>query len=516
MTEKKFNIKEWQWLLISFIIGLTLILWIYPPVLLDPGATFINAGDQLQHFIGWSLFRDDAWHWPLTKTTRIFYPTGISIVYTDSYPIFALIFKCFSRFLPKMFYYFGIILVFNVSLMFYSGRLLIQKMTGNAVIAFFSGFLFMFAPAFMFHLKCWVELAGQWVILLALIPILTDIKPCDNKKTFYLLLLLIFISLGMHFYLAAMLVVLVFAYIAKIFLMGDIKLEIAIKYALCVLFLTLLSMYFFGYFVNGSDRADWGFGDLSINLNSPFNALESLSKIFSSLPLQRWQTRDSAYLGAGIFCMIPFALWRSVKTFKIRREFMPFVFLMLAFFLFSLSNKIYLGNKLLLHYSVPKIFGLFRHSCRFFWPIYYSIFACCITSVYRSGKFARGFLYLFIALQIYDVSGRFYFLRSMYARMSHPPENESPRWGALLKTHPNIFTEKAWFPDISIFAYRYMANLLRFYLARRGTESAGVSEILERFNNGLLLSNTLYVMKNKKPVFGTKYEIIDGYHVYYR
>jgi len=53
-------------------------------------------GDHSQHYIGSVAFRTDDWHFPLTKTTYINYPEGVSIVYTDSNPLVAFIQKFFD------------------------------------------------------------------------------------------------------------------------------------------------------------------------------------------------------------------------------------------------------------------------------------------------------------------------------------------------------------------------------------------------------------------------------------
>ncbi|HOV13874.1 MAG TPA: DUF6311 domain-containing protein, partial [Spirochaetota bacterium] len=64
--------------------------------------------DLQQHYFGWSFFRNDTWHFPLGKTINYGYPFGISVVYTDSIPLFAIFFKLFKGILPEQFQYFGI------------------------------------------------------------------------------------------------------------------------------------------------------------------------------------------------------------------------------------------------------------------------------------------------------------------------------------------------------------------------------------------------------------------------
>ncbi len=55
-----------------------------------------NNQDAIQHFVGWEFFRFEPWHFPWGSINDYGYPQTTSIVYTDSIPLFALFFKCFS------------------------------------------------------------------------------------------------------------------------------------------------------------------------------------------------------------------------------------------------------------------------------------------------------------------------------------------------------------------------------------------------------------------------------------
>jgi hypothetical protein len=60
-----------------------------------------NVRDPAMYFISWSYFRADSWHWPLTFSDSLAYPTGGNISYTDIIPLWAITFKAVSSWLPK-------------------------------------------------------------------------------------------------------------------------------------------------------------------------------------------------------------------------------------------------------------------------------------------------------------------------------------------------------------------------------------------------------------------------------
>lgn len=67
-----------------------------------------NGSDLAQHYLGWEAFRKAEWQFPIGLLNNLRYPGYSSIVYTDSIPLFAIVFKVLSPFLPEKFQYFGL------------------------------------------------------------------------------------------------------------------------------------------------------------------------------------------------------------------------------------------------------------------------------------------------------------------------------------------------------------------------------------------------------------------------
>ena len=61
---------------------------------IDPrNVGWITFKDQRAHWVGWLFFAGDEWRWPLGASPRYGWDETNSIVNSDSWPIFAILFK---------------------------------------------------------------------------------------------------------------------------------------------------------------------------------------------------------------------------------------------------------------------------------------------------------------------------------------------------------------------------------------------------------------------------------------
>ena len=63
--------------------------------------------DPPQHYLGWALYRNGPWTFPVGLNPNNGLDISNAIVFSDSVPIMAFLFKPFSLFLPKVFQYLG-------------------------------------------------------------------------------------------------------------------------------------------------------------------------------------------------------------------------------------------------------------------------------------------------------------------------------------------------------------------------------------------------------------------------
>src|SRR5690606_17130409 len=81
--------------------------WLFPGSFLLGHGLFFFDGDIVKDVSGWLFFARDAWQLPLLFTPWLNYPEGISIAFTDSIPLMALLLKPFAGWFPAGFHYFG-------------------------------------------------------------------------------------------------------------------------------------------------------------------------------------------------------------------------------------------------------------------------------------------------------------------------------------------------------------------------------------------------------------------------
>ena len=136
-------------LIISFLISLYLLGF--------DNLNFLNKnwlylGDLYQYQIGWEFFRNDSWKFPLGFNPNYGLELGNSIVFTDSIPLLAFIFKLFKNFLPENFQYFSLWIVLSIYLQLLFSYLIIFNLTKNFYFSIISMFFFILAPIFCFML----------------------------------------------------------------------------------------------------------------------------------------------------------------------------------------------------------------------------------------------------------------------------------------------------------------------------------------------------------------------------
>ena len=83
-------------IIISIIIGIFIYFYVFGYKIINPYYTdwiFYQWLDVAQHYTGWLAFLHSPWQFPLLLTDKLTYPENISIFWTDSNPLFSIIFK---------------------------------------------------------------------------------------------------------------------------------------------------------------------------------------------------------------------------------------------------------------------------------------------------------------------------------------------------------------------------------------------------------------------------------------
>jgi len=373
---------------------------------------WLIKGDLSTHQIGWNFFKNDDWRFPLLSNPNYGIYLNSNLIYSDSIPIFALIFKLIRFILPENFQYFSIWIFLSINLQFYFSFLIIKKFTNDNLFSLIGGLFFITACIFIHRSGIHLSLFGQWIILIYIYFHLD--KNHNNQKKYKLYTILV--SLLIHFYFTLILIILFIS--EKIYLLFLKKYSIVIEFLEVskVLLLSLLLMYFLGYFnIRVDDALGWGYGYYNFNLNSFFNPKGSTinEEVDWShfLPLQIFQNGEMegfAYLGlSGIIFFIIFLKYLFLNQNEIIYPKKLLIFLTTIFFLLSVSNNINFGSlnvyEIKLNKYIYALVSIFRASGRLIWPIYYIIFFYGIIHIYKY-KNSKILIFLLFVIQIVDIS----------------------------------------------------------------------------------------------------------------
>lgn len=286
----------------------------------------------------------------------------------------------FSAFiLPEPFVFFGPLCVINSALMFYSGSLLLRKLRPNLLFNVIGGFFVLFSSVFIWRFFGHFALTTQWIIIFELILIM---KPrVFLKQDMFYQLLLIFIAIGAHPYLAGMVVPLAIALGWKVYNQEKCKAFYAVVMCATFFMFALFCRWFFGWFAaNSPEAVTGGFDSYSTNFLSFINPMYG-SVLFRVLPSGPGQYEGFSYLGLGlIFPLIGiFFLSFYRKSLFYSKDYFVLVFMLIGYFIFSLSNVIQIGPHRVTLFNIKhfpelaNVLGVFRVPGRFIWPVFYFV-----------------------------------------------------------------------------------------------------------------------------------------------
>ena len=159
-----------------------------------------ETSDTCQHFLGWQFFRNSPWVLPPGANPDCGLEISSGILYSDSIPLLAFLFKPFARWLPESFQYFGLWIYLCFILQAWFAWKLVGAVSDSAVVRLCSVGLFLFAPPFLLRVYGHIALISHWTILSALY---LNFFPNIFVKR-YAWPALIFVTALVHTYLLAM------------------------------------------------------------------------------------------------------------------------------------------------------------------------------------------------------------------------------------------------------------------------------------------------------------------------
>ena len=372
-----------------------------------PSIGFVAGVDQETFLTGLYYFLADTWRWPLLLVGNLAAPDGTVIVYTDSVPLFALLLRPFSGLIGP-----GA----NLLALWLALCYLLQGLAAPLALRLAGvrcGGALVLASVLALTLPCFVirwpipALNAQGLLLLALGLYFAVARQGRFRRVWPWFLALLAACLYVNPYLFVMAGLLFAATLLAALAQRQVRWPAAVAIGSLLVAQTLLLMWVGGFFhgLGGSAR----FGHFSMNLLSPIWPQRSTLLAFANRNLDATggQREGINYLGAGLLLLVALALlsaggWRE----RIRRHW-PLAAMLAAAAAYSLSNRIYAGERLLLDLGLaPDWLQQFRATGRFFWPVGYALLLAVVLH-FATGRGRRAGLPLLAAaavLQLLDTA----------------------------------------------------------------------------------------------------------------
>lgn len=371
---------------VSAILGAITFMCIYGLNVLNPQYIdwLYSGGDLTQHYLGWVSYRNSRWFFPIGLMDQLTYPFRSSIIFSDSIPLMAVFFKCFSWVLPETFQYFGLwgIMTFALNGAF-SAKILQKYLKKNWQIIFGSCF-FILSFQVLARMYGHTALAAHWVILFAIYMLVYHDRNTFKTKM-KLWALLGFLCSAIHIYFLLMCGLLLVGF-CVIDLMDSSDMAIGKRLMRSIAFIVafvgtaLITVFLLGGFEAGISMENVGLGYYSLNINGFFDS-QDIGLLTKGLPRGPGQYEGFSYLGFGMILMLGITgfemLFRgtpkSLKQMSHLGKGMVVAFLLAI--IVALSPIITCGSRILLTLRLPQllleIWRVFRASGRMAWVCIY-------------------------------------------------------------------------------------------------------------------------------------------------
>ena len=497
-------------------VGAISFIMIYGIHILNPCYTdwLLNGldGDLSQHYLGWKFFRTDNWNFPIGIMKNIAYPNEVSVIFTDSIPLFAVFFKLFRFFLPEQFQYFGLwgLCCFILQASLASG--ILRKYVKDEITVVLSSFLFVLAPVFIDRMYWMTSLASQWLCLLGILFIeeqacLSEGKPGADGSPAALYLtkgavawtVLGALCASIHIYFLPMCGILLIGYCA-----AHICRTKTVIHSLTVLAGYLagacIVIALLGGFSSDMGAAFYGLGDYSFNLNgfaNPTGRFYFWSHILSDLPQYiDNQYEGFAYLGLGTIVLLGITLTQVIGNIKEREKFtgkkLAYIIVFILALIAAASPVITWNEKILMTLPIPgfirTIWEVFRASGRLIWPAVYLLVVWAVAGDSRYIKREVKIITLAVCLllQVYDMKDVIIQKRSMFqTKIENNSLLKDNEWNALAQKDgiKHIIFMSDFVPDQKLlfsfadYATDFGITINDFYFARPIKEKTGNSKL---------------------------------------
>ena len=318
--------KSFLWhrleLLIPISIGLLVSLFLTGWGIVNPKNTdWLMRGDSATSYMGWEFFRNTPLtQWPIGA--NLGYGLGFrnSIMNTDSVPLMAFFFKSLDPILSQIFQYFGIWLLLCFILQSVFSWKLLRLFINNKSHLIIGTLFFSLSPILLHRISYanhgHLALAAHWLILAALFLYFRS-ESLDWHWP-----VLICVSVLVQPYLFAMVLVIWFTALIRLFSKKLVNKVLLAKHISNVILLILLVVWASGYFMFNSVGGSIGYEQYRWTLSSPIDPISpsglAWSRVLEDLP-QLWADVEGySFLGSGVILLFLLLLVIKLKHYYLR------------------------------------------------------------------------------------------------------------------------------------------------------------------------------------------------------
>lgn len=440
MKDKLYKIKEEllknKAVLICALLGAAIFIFIYGIHILNPCYTdwlLTSAdGDLTQHYLGWKFYRHAKWRFPLGLIDTMAYPNLTSVIFTDSIPLFAFIFKIFRFLLPPEFQYFGWFGLLCFMLQGGLGAVLVKKYVKGDFLTVAGGLFFVLSPVFIDRMYWMTSLSAHFLCLLGLAFIVYYEESFHGTKKAVIGWGILGALCGsIHLYFLPMCGVILLGFMLVDFVKGHKKWKALLPLA-SYIGMAAAVIFVLGGFSSGMESGNDGVGYYSFNLNGFYNP-HGWSRYLKDMPYTDSQYEGFGYLGLGLLALLLLAcaLWlggRSIRKktnkaggwMKEHCEELAYLLIAVLTLILAASNIVMYNDKVLYELPVPeliyKAWSVFRATGRLIWPVVYLLVmgAVCMDGRALSRRTKGILLTLCLLLQFADIRGMLETKNSIY------------------------------------------------------------------------------------------------------
>lgn len=523
MTELSRSSNSRLQIMIPIIMGVAVFITVVGLGILNPrNISWLLADfDMTLEYLGWAFYRYGPWTFPIGLNPNFGLDISSSIIYSNSLPLFAMVFKPFAGLLGEPFQFWGIWILLCFVLQACMSWLLMGLITKDVLIKTFATGLLLFSPPMFSQIGFHNSTVGHFPILMAFYLIL---RPNQNNRALWWSILLP-CTLMIHPYTFAMLVGLWLAdLLDKLLIQKKLSIFQVLIEMVCAFTTIILVAWQAGYFMNVSP-GETGFGIYRMNLLAIFDPSGFDAANWSFLYSLPWVRSNNnyegfVYLGLGLIAVLLISLPMMAKHYEKLAKLLRghvFIFLGLIFLtFFALSNNIGIGAWTFTIPLTPKLFSIasiLRASARMFWPVFYVIALAGIYFLIQgySKKIATTVLGIALTVQIIDTSGAWLEIKN---KINHPGAQpvsslSDPFWVDASKHYNKVvrvpvWNEQAIWEKFANYAAQNQLGTNSVFMGRVDQQKIERSnlKIKEMLAQGQFDPNTLYIVEdNYVPQF---------------